>query len=155
MKKYFSLATLLVATLIPLSGCVSARDERAMAMVGIVNHTGNFIYSASLQGDEIPGGGGGGMSAWGAGGANICCTSIPNIWHPGIKVTVYWDMPDGHTHIPKEKIVEVEKYDKPGSIYLHFFPNDEVRVVVSAYPGYSKAHPIPRTPKPANTEITE
>lgn len=180
MKRCITLAALLVATLLPLSGCMSAIaqmqgggpshdsgsmfdglftkkvvDDSAAAMVGIVNHTGNFIYSASLSGDEVPGGGGGGMSAWGAGGAEICCTSIPRVWHPGIKVLVRWDMPEGHTHIRKEKIVEVEKYDEPGSIYMHFFPNDEVRVVVSVYPGYSKAHPIPRTRKPASAETTE
>jgi hypothetical protein len=180
MKRCITIAALLVATLLPLSGCMSAIaqmqgggpphasdsmlsglfakkvvDDSATAQVGIVNHTGNFIYSASLSGDEVPGGGGGGMSRWGAGHANICCTSIPRVWHPGIKVTVYWDMPDGHTHIPKEKIVEVEKYDEPGDVYLHFFPNDEVRVVVSNIAGYGDRHPIPRTRKPANTDTTE
>lgn len=130
-------------------------DDRTTAQVGIVNHTGNFIYSASLSGDEVLGGGGGGMARWGAGGAEICCTSIPRVWHPGIKVLVRWDMPVGIVNVWKEKIVEVEKYDEPGSIYLHFFPNDEVRVVVSVYPGYSKAHPIPPTRKPARAEATE
>lgn len=117
----------------------------AGAQVGIVNHTGNFIYSATVDGS-----GGGTMSRWGAGMANICCTSIPRVWHPGIKVLVRWDMPEEHMHIVKEKIVEVEKYDKPGSIYMHFFPNDEVRVIVSIYPGYSPAHPIQHSGKPAN-----
>jgi len=84
MKRCLTIAALLVATLMPLSGCMSALaqmqgggpphdsdsmfsglftkkvvDERATAMVGIVNHTGNYIYSASLSGDEVPGGGGG------------------------------------------------------------------------------------------------
>lgn len=180
MKRCLTLAALLGATILPLPGCMSSIaqmqgggpahasdslfdglltkkvvDERATAQVGIVNHTGNFIYSASFSGDEVRGGGGGGMSRWGAGGAEICCTSIPRVWHPGIKVKVYWDMPDGHTHIPKEKIVEVEKYDEPGDIYLHFFPNDEVRVVVSNAAGYSDKHPILRTRKPAWAETTE
>ena len=48
-----------------------------------------------------------------------------------MKVRVRWDMPIGHTHNVKEKIVEVEKYEETGSVYLHFFANDEVRVVVS------------------------
>ena len=180
MKRYLTLAALLVATVLTLPGCMSAIaqmqgggpphdsdsmfsglftpkvvDDSATAQVGIVNHTGKFIYSASLYGDEVPGGGGAGMSAWGAGGAEVCCTSIPRVWHPGIKVTVRWDMPDGHTHIRKEKKVEVEKYDEPGDIYLHFFPNDEVRVVVSNIAGYGDKHPIPRTRKPANAETTE
>ncbi|NVD71793.1 DUF3304 domain-containing protein [Duganella sp. BJB1802] len=70
---------------------------------------------------------------WKVGGgiANICCTSIPRVWHPGMKVLVRWDMPVGHQHIVKEKVVEVEKYERPGDIYLVFLPNDEVHVVVS------------------------
>jgi hypothetical protein len=67
-------------------------------------------------------------------------------------VRVRWDMPEGHTHIYKEKVVEVEKYDRPGSIYLHFFPNDEVRVVVSNAAGYSQKHPIAPPVKPTSPE---
>ncbi|MYM72677.1 DUF3304 domain-containing protein [Duganella sp. FT134W] len=52
------------------------------------------------------------MSRWVAGMANICCTSIPYVWHPGMKVLVRWDMPQGHQHIVKEKIVEVEKMEE-------------------------------------------
>jgi len=180
MKRCLTIAALLFATILPLPGCMSALaqmqgggpahdsdsmlsglltkkvvDDSATAQVGIVNHTENFIYSASLSGDEVPGGGGAGMSAWGAGGAEVCCTSIPRVWHPGIKVLVRWNMPKGVVDVRKEKMVEVEKYDEPGSIYLHFFPNDEVRVVVSNAAGYSRKHPIPRTPKPADTETTE
>ncbi|CDG84881.1 hypothetical protein GJA_4273 [Janthinobacterium agaricidamnosum NBRC 102515 = DSM 9628] len=57
-------------------------------------------------------------------------------------------MPEGHTDIFKEKIVEVEKYDEAGDIYMHFFPNDEVRVVVSNARGASSAHPIIHYGKP-------
>lgn len=108
------------------------------ADIGIVNHTGNFIYSAFVNGS-----GGANMGRWGAGMPDVCCTSIPRIWHPGIKVLVSWDMPEGHKHVIKEKMVEVEKYAEPGSVYLHFFPDDEVRVVVSNYPGPGPNHPIP------------
>lgn len=131
-----------------LSGCVTAQqkaqDARAAAQVGIVNHTGKYIYSATVDGS-----GGGRMSAWGAGIANICCTSIPRVWYPGMKVLVQWNMPDGIKDVIKEKIVEVEKYDETGSIYLHFFPNDEVRVVVSVVGPLNPHHPIPAPVKPA------
>jgi hypothetical protein len=120
-------------------------DATAGAQVGIVNHTGKYIYSASVDGV-----GGGNMERWGAGIANICCTDIPKVWRPGMKVLVRWDMPEGHTHIVKEKTVEIEKYDEPGSIYIHFFPNDEVRVVVATvYPSHPK-HPVPLPVQPAN-----
>ncbi|WP_402719183.1 DUF3304 domain-containing protein [Janthinobacterium rivuli] len=134
-----------------LSGCAfKARQVEeagpgptAIAQVGIVNHTGNFIYSASVDGA-----GGANMARWGAGGPEVCCASIPRAWYPGMMVLVRWDMPDGLKHIIKEKMVEVEKYDETGSIFIHFFPNDEVRVVVSIYPGYSTAHPIRHYGKP-------
>jgi hypothetical protein len=69
-----------------------------------------------------------------------------------MKVRVRWDMPIGHTHNVKEKIVEVEKYERPGSVYLHFFPNDEVRVVVTSIAGFSSEHPIPPPVKPAKAQ---
>lgn len=121
------------------------QSATATAQVGIVNHTGSYIYSASVDGA-----GGGNMARWGAGGANICCTSIPRVWHPGMKVLVRWNMPEGHTDVIKEKMVEIEKYDRPGDIYMHFFDKDEVRVVVSNEAGYGKNHPIPHTGKPSS-----
>ena len=139
-------------TTLSLSACAGLGEEKAGtvsatagAQVGVVNHTGNYIYSASVNGT-----GGGNMAAWGAGVASVCCTSIPRVWYPGMKVRVRWDMPIGHAHNIKEKIVEVEKYERPGSVYLHFFPNDEVRVVVTSIGGPHPEHPIPPPVKPAS-----
>ena len=134
--------------ILSLTGCASAFSEpepkTVGAMVGIVNHTDRYIYSASVNGA-----GGANMTAYGAGGASVCCAVIPAVWYPGMKVRVYWDMPVGRTHVVSEKEVEVERYEEPGSIYLHFFPNDEVRVVVTRYGGASTKHPIPAPVKPA------
>lgn len=130
-----------------LAGCAAAPPQQAeqnySARIGIVNHTGNFIYSAVVNGA-----GGGNMSRWGAGMADVCCASVPHKWYPGMTVHVQWDMPEGAKHVLKEKTVEVEKYDEPGSIYLHFFPNDQVRVLVSPYDGASPKHPIRRPQNP-------
>ena len=163
MRKLLSLAALLAGTTLLLPGCMSSLcalsgggrcdysqpaykpdPNMATAQVGIVNHTGQYIYSASVDGA-----GGGKMNEWGAGAANICCTSIPRVWYPGMKVLVRWNMPEGRTDVIKEKVVEVEKYDEPGDIYMHFFPNDVVRVVVSNIGGWGKAHPIAPPVKPA------
>ncbi len=145
---------LAVLTALSLSACAGLNNEQlrtesemATAQVGVVNHTGNYIYSASVNGA-----GGGNTNAWRAGIANICCTSIPRVWYPGMKVRVRWDMPVDHTHNVKEKNVEVEKYDETGSVYLHFFPNDEVRVVVSPVGPRHPQHPLPPPVKPANAE---
>ncbi|NVI85666.1 DUF3304 domain-containing protein, partial [Janthinobacterium sp. BJB401] len=72
-----------------LSGCAfKARQVEqggpsptATAQVGIVNHTGKYIYSASVDGA-----GGANMARWGAGGAEVCCASIPRVWYPGMMV---------------------------------------------------------------------
>lgn len=74
----------LVATALEILGCSShgayaqQPSDRATAQIGIANHTGDFIYSASVDGA-----GGGSMSRWGAGMANICCTSIHMFGIPG------------------------------------------------------------------------
>lgn len=130
-----------------LSGCSALATKEspyAPAQVGIVNHTGKYIYSASVDGA-----GGANMSAWGAGGAEVCCASIPRVWRPGIKVLVRWNMPEGIQDVIKEKVVEIEKYDEPGSIFMHFFPNDEVRVVVSWVGPGNPRYPIPLPVKPS------
>ena len=121
--------------------------KTAAAQVGVVNHTGNYIYSAGINGA-----GGGNMDRWGAGTASVCCASIPRVWYPGMKATVRWNMPIGRHDVIKEKIVEVEKYERPGSIYLHFFSNDEIRVVVSNVYPWHPEHPIPPPVKPANAQ---
>lgn len=145
---------LMLLAILSLSACSGLNNEQASAesaaagaQVGVVNHTGNYIYSSSVNGTW-----GGNMPAWGAGGGSICCVSIPRVWYPGMKVRVRWNMPIGRQDVIKEKIVEVEKYEQPGTVYLHFFPNDEVRVVVSNIGGSHPEHPIPPPVKPANAK---
>lgn len=117
------------------------------AQVGVVNHTGNYIYSASVDGA-----GGGNMPAWGSAVASVCCASIPRNWHPGMKVRVRWNMLVHGNDVIKEKMVDVEKYDEPGDIYLHFFPNDDIRVVVTNLGPRNPTHPIPLPVKPATAK---
>lgn len=130
-----------------LGACTLVRDMPARrveqestygAQIGIVNHTNRYIYSATVDGR-----GGGHSEAFNAGIGNMCCATLPVIWHPGLKVSVTWDMPAGREHVYKTKTVDVEKYGTPGSLYLHFFPDDEIRVVVTMWAGDSKEHPIP------------
>lgn len=131
-----------------LVGCAAeprnAAPKKVPASVGVVNHTDQYIYSASVEGA-----GGGNMPEFGAGNAGMCCAMIPAVWYPGMKVTVRWDMPVGVQHVDKEKVVDVEQYDEPGDIYIHIFPDDEVRVVITNFGGASTRHPIPAPVKPA------
>jgi hypothetical protein len=126
-------------------GCVDAQDDKPGsygAQIGIVNHTNRYIY-ATMVGEQS----GGHSDKHNPGAANICCISLPDEWHPELKLLVRWDMPEGTKHVWKEKVVRVEQYSKPGSLYLHFFPNDEVRIVVTNWAGSSSNHPIAPPPE--------
>lgn len=138
-----------------LSGCgtrpIDAEDEEMYgASVGIVNHTDKYVYSAGVNGA-----GGGTMSEFGAGGAGVCCARLPAKWRPGLMANVRVTFAVGRKLTRLEKTVEVERYDTPGSIYIHLFPDDQVRVVVSEYAGYSSGHPIPRPVKPVGWKRPE
>lgn len=98
------------------------------------------------------------MSEYSAGGASICCVSVPLKWRPGLKAHVEWDMPIGSQHTYQEKTVDIEPYgpdDSGGSVYIHLFPNGEVKVVVARYGGASTKHPIPAPVKPAGWKRKE
>ncbi|WP_083941140.1 DUF3304 domain-containing protein [Pseudoduganella violaceinigra] len=142
------LGIIFVALLVACSTPSKRDDSVYGASVGIVNHTSKYIHSATVDGA-----GGANMSAWGAGGGEVCCAMLPRKWHPGIQMLVRWNMPEGSKSIYKEKMVEVEKYEEDGSIYIHIFPNDEVRVVVSSYWGSSPNHPIKPPQKPASPPV--
>lgn len=122
---------------------VKQDDSKYGASIGIVNHTARYIHSATVNGA-----GGANMDAWGAGINDVCCVSVPVKWYPGMQVLVRWNMPENGKYVFKEKMVTVEKYDEPGSVYMHFFPDDEVRVVVSRHWSISGKHPIPAPVKP-------
>jgi len=136
-----------------LSGCagsgVSTRDnDRAYinASIGPVNHTDQFLY-----GFRVNGAFGANANAYGGGLAGTCCVRLPRVYRPGLTVDIDYDLTldDGSKHNWKTKIgVPVEPYTEPGDVYVHFFPNDQIRVVVSNPGPRSSKHPIPRPVNP-------
>jgi len=67
--------------------------------------------------------------------------ALPKTWFPGMKVKVRWK-PNGREWV--EKTTNIMRYDEAGTIYVHFFPGDQVRVVSAAFNGPGNpAHPIP------------
>lgn len=143
---------LLIVTLVSLFGlsaCTLSSPAPDMqpqknmfkAGIGIVNHTDRYIYSTAVNGEW-----GGHAHKLSAGIANFCCVILPRKWHSGLMIKVDWDMPVEATHIYKSNFVEVEQYDEPGEVYLHFFPDDKVRAVVTMWVGASPNHPIPPPP---------
>ena len=66
---------------------------------------------------------------------------LPDHWQPGMKVKVRWK-PNARDWI--EKITTIRRYDTPETLFVHFFDNDEVRVLSSFPFPRSTHHPILR-----------
>lgn len=147
-----------------LTGCLE--DEKTGVSYTGVNHTDVSVVEVSPNGER------GGIMVAPAHGmsGDICCVTLPAKWKPGLTTTVSWQddgnwlldeqgrevIQDGKTvYVPaprKSKVVEVPKYDEPGTFWIHFFPNDEVRIVVSNYgPGHPK-HGLPDSYIPGATK---
>ena len=127
------------------------RDVAAAGGIGItsyfgVNYTDKSIISIIVNGE----GGVIGVDAHNEdGGGADCCISLPRKWHPGVMVTIKWQLggtyqldSKGHRVIEdgvpvviegewKTKTVEVPKYegkDETGYLNIFFYPNDEVKL---------------------------
>jgi hypothetical protein len=141
-----------------LSGCLEA--EKVGLSYHAYNHTDKSIVSIVINGE----GGILGASAHGE-GSGVCCVVLPQKWHPGLMATIKWQEddipifnPDGTRKIIdgipasnespwKERTEEVPKYGfdelDRGTFYIHFFPNDEVKVLVATRWAGFEGHPYP------------
>ncbi|WP_439685837.1 Lipoprotein [Cupriavidus oxalaticus] len=126
------------------SGGLSTRDNDDSyinASIGPVNHTSQFLYGFYVNGAF-----GANARAYGWDYAGTCCVRLPRVWRPGLTVDIRYDLTldDGARHNwQTKKGVPVEPYAEVGDVYVHFFPNDEIRVVVSNPGPRSSLHPIP------------
>lgn len=72
------------------------------------------------------------------GGEKGCCINLPQQWQPGMKVRVEWGEADEQIY-PENYVRELEipRYQTPADLYVVFYPEHEVEVVVSpAEPGH-------------------
>jgi hypothetical protein len=72
----------------------------------------------------------------GGGGGESCCVMIPEKWRPGLKVTVAWSYDTNQKdQLPpppdQQKEVEIPEYKHGGKIWVHFYDNHQVKIVVS------------------------
>ncbi len=138
------LTSCLLAACASNSGGLSTRDaDKAYinASIGPVNHTSQYLYGFTINGAF-----GANARAYAWRNAGTCCVRLPRIWRPGLTVDIQYDLliNDGKDDNWKtKKGVPVEPYTKPGDVYVHFFPNDEIRVVVSNWDPDGEGHPIP------------
>ncbi|MDO9402826.1 MAG: DUF3304 domain-containing protein [Polaromonas sp.] len=80
---------------------------------------------------------------------------VPLKWKPGLKVKVRWSTyaPGATEPVWHEKYTSILPYAEPGSVYVHFFDGDEVRIAVANNGATSPFHPIPRDSVVAPAEI--
>ncbi|BDT58530.1 hypothetical protein MasN3_20240 [Massilia varians] len=90
----------------------------------------------------------------GGGGGLTCCVTLPKHWYPGLKADVRWEAYRiiKPTDPAEEETVEsagiyraqvpVESYREPGLLFVHFFSNGRVRIVVSPFDHTADEHPI-------------
>ena len=164
VKIFYSLLQACMLTfMLSLTAC-GASGRQAEKLEGTsylgVNNTDKNIVSIIVNGE-------GGISAVSAQhiGGQDCCVNLPRKWHPGIKVTIKWQL--GGTYkldskgnkviedgVPvviegdwKTKTVEVPKYegkDEEGYLGIFFFPNDEVKVLRSRGYPHRPDYPLPK-----------
>jgi len=115
---------------------------REYVSVSCVTHGTGYIHSfyieepasSSRLGEREAGG-------TNCGGVIAAGYALPKTWFSGMKVKVRWK-PNGREWV--EKTTNIMRYDEAGTITVHFFPGDQVRVVSSArYAPESPKYPIP------------
>lgn len=121
---------------------IACSDKRGvnMDLTGL-NYTNAWISTFSVNGYH-----GGGISPNGGGGSFVCCVTVPRKWQPGMKVTVRWTNDDRVDTGWKERVVPVPEYTENdlGGFFVHFYPDDSVKVLVSTKMEGHPDYPYPR-----------
>ena len=147
-------STLLIVVTILLTACSTApttpaRPSKAIpyadipmapVSLGCLSHDGApHIYSFRVQ-EFYSRRMVGGLSCGGIGAFGYM---LPLKWRPGMKVKVRWNRPIKGEDFWLEKTTTIKRYEEAGTLYVHFFQNDEVRVLSSALAApESPYHPI-------------
>ncbi|KAF3996745.1 DUF3304 domain-containing protein [Glaciimonas immobilis] len=142
---------LLIAVIFMLSACATKTSKPARPLqiipyvdiamapvsIGCLSHDGAPSISSFTVEEFYSTRMVGGLSCGGTGAFGYM---LPMHWQSGMKVKVRWK-PNARAWI--EKTTSIRRYDMPGTLFVHFFANDEVRVVSSplSYP-QSPQHPI-------------
>ena len=152
--KRLLLPLLLLASISTLTACNATAPEapaktstlsyvpipREYVSVSCVTHGTGYIHSFYIE-EPASSSRLGGREAGGTncGGLIAAGYALPKIWFPGMKVKVRWK-PNGREWV--EKTTNIMRYDRAGNVYVHFFKDDQVRVVAANSNGASPHHPI-------------
>jgi hypothetical protein len=154
ITKFFRNATVFVGVII-VHFCISAKDMNSIQLVdlsGVSNLGSDYNITGFFMNNKYYG-----TVGRGIGGGTDCCIGIPTNWRPDMKIIVQWTVSvwdenlqpnaSGGYAAPKvigvyRAAVPVEKYDRPGTLYIHFFQGGKTRIVSSEFGALSAKHPI-------------
>ncbi|MBO4120784.1 DUF3304 domain-containing protein [Cupriavidus gilardii] len=132
-----------IAVLLLAVGCSATEDQVPANLLGY-NHTDRNIARFTVDGHGVAS-----VRPHSTSGF-VCCVSVPHQWRQGLTVKVKWD--DGEMsagardYVSHEKVVFVPKYnenDTGGQFAVHFFPGEDVKVLVTRhFPGHDR-YPYP------------
>ncbi|HDR9157896.1 TPA: DUF3304 domain-containing protein [Burkholderia vietnamiensis] len=108
-----------------------------------LNYSPWYIHQWGVEGPDGSGVTGGGPNAWPAGsdgkpsggGKETCCSDVPVVWQPDLRLTVRWlayRKQDHTTNWYKAENVRIPKYGEVmGGLWAVFLPGDRVRIMVA------------------------
>ena len=132
-----------------VAGCDVGRSKEDMVPTSItgIDHLAEHLSIQNFWVDGYSG-----FQA-GTGGSAVCCASLPRKWRPGLSAVVEWNTTNWRDcgWESRERRVPIERYEKVGTLFVHFLSDGSVRAVSSNIsPGYSNPDylgphdPIPR-----------
>ena len=127
----------------PSNATAKPAAETSSVMIDSVNymHQRGVKYTAyDLSKASSQAIGGAIVEMLGTGGEKGCCVALPRTWRPGMKVRVVWGEADRERTYPEEytRDLEIPRYEQPADLYVVFYPDHEVELVVSAAePGHA------------------
>lgn len=111
-------------------------SQRDVTTIVPYNHSDTTIDKFYVDGSF-----GGNVYPHEGGGSSMCCVTIPRRWHTELKMTVKW-LKDG-SDLWFIKDISVPQYDdQGGEIQVHFFNNDNVKVIITNYGLRSPLNPL-------------
>ena len=146
-----------LSLLIAFCLCLSiayAEDRKVLApeaqktYVGIVNRTDKQVDAMSLEAYETercctPISWHQRMAVYVSDGIPMaCCTVLPDRWSDDMRLRIRWRIKGDPPQKYRESIVPVEKSTGRGTLYVHFFLDGKIRVVVSRFNPADEQHPI-------------
>lgn len=158
-RKTVAIGGWLAGAAITLAACgfEPPKTPTITASITGLNHTDTYVATFYVNGAY-----GGNISRRGGGGKTTCCVELPRTYRPGLAATIRWSATNTREDLWQEKTVPVDTYGpEGGSLFVHFLPDDEVRLVVSNLhpqhpdypgPGMPSGYKVPRQEKQRTME---